>query len=378
MQALYALALQPVAETSADPNSYGFRIGRSCADALRQCFGMFCHKESVEWVLECDIKSCFDEISHRWLQQNVPIDRKVLSQWLRAGFVDEEKLYPTLRGTPQGGIISPLLMNMTLDGLEAVMRKSVPFNIMVDGTKRRNGVCVIRYADDFVITCKSREWLQERIRPAVESFLAQRGLVLSEEKTRIVNIQQGFDFLGQHVRKYPHGAVLVQPSCAALKRIQREAGRILKAHRGDSVWSLIRHLNQVIRGWCNYHRHACSSQMFNKLDDWLFSAIWRWLHKRHPNKGRRWLKKRYYCRHKGRPWILYETRRNRNGKLESRYLMRASHTKIVRHVKIRGDANPFDSTQTEYFFNRRRNGRSRNRDGRFVLEPGWLSVEGCS
>jgi RNA-directed DNA polymerase len=376
MQALYALTLQPIAETTADPNSYGFRIGRSCADAVTQCFYFLCLRSSAEWVLECDIKSCFDEISHRWIQDNVPVDRRVLSQWLRAGYIDKGTLYPTMRGTPQGGIISPLLMNMTLDGLERAAKKSVPY--VLTGTHRRNGVSVIRYADDFVVTCKSREWLQERVKPAIESFLRQRGLVLSEEKTRIVNVQQGFDFLGQNVRKRPNGKLLTQPSHDALKRAKHELRRVIEAHRGENAWSLIGHLNQMIRGWCNYHRHACASRAFKVLDTWLFHAVRRWLHHRHRNKGRRWLMNHYYCRYKGRAWTFTASRRDRGGKMESRYLLRASSTKIVRHVKVRGDANPFDSAHTEYFLNRRRQRRSGSQDGRFVQEYGWLSEESCS
>lgn len=368
MQALYALTLVPVAESSADPNSYGFRYGRCCADALRQCGNMLRQACSAEWILECDVKSCFDEISHQWILDNVPIDRKVLLQWLKAGFLDKGKLYPTLRGTPQGGVISPVIMNMTLDGLEKAVRRSVPFNIK--GTNRRNGVCTIRYADDFVITGKVREHLEQRVLPAVSSFLAQRGLTLSQEKTRIVRIQQGFDFLGQHVRKHTNGALIIKPTRKAVQGMQASARRILKAHAGDSAWSMIRHLNQSIRGWCNYHRHANSSRIFRWFDSWLFWEIKRWLHRRHPNKGRRWIMKRYYCRHKGYAWTFHETARNSRGKLETRYLTRASLTNIVMHIKIKGDANPHDPSWTDYFHNRRLHRRACNQDGRFVEEYG--------
>jgi RNA-directed DNA polymerase len=368
MQALYALTLAPVAETFADLNSYGFRYGRCCADALRQCFNMLSQSYGADWVLECDIKSCFDDISHQWILDNIPIDRKVLSQWLKAGFIDEGKLYPTLRGTPQGGVISPVIMNMTLDGLERVAKKSVPFSLK--GTNRRNGVCVIRYADDFVITCKSRELLQQNVWPAVRSFLAERGLTLSEEKTRIVQVKQGFDFLGQHVRKYANGRLFIKPSRTAVQGMQEAVRRILKAHRGDSAWSMIRHLNQSIRGWCNYQRCACSSRIFRWFDSWLFCEIKRWLHRRHPNKGRRWIMKRYYCRYNGQPWTFHAVQRNSSGKMESRYLMRASSTRIVRHIKVKGGANPYDSAWTEYYINRRHQRRMYNQDGRFVEEHG--------
>lgn len=368
MQALYALALAPVAETFADRNSYGFRNGRCCADALRQCSMMLRQIYSAEWILECDIKSCFDEISHQWILDNIPIDKKVLSQWLKAGFLDKGKLYPTLRGTPQGGVISPIIMNMTLDGLERAVRKSVPFNLK--GTNRRNGVCTIRYADDFIITGKVREHLEQRIQPAVTSFLTERGLTLSKEKTRIVRIQQGFDFLGQHVRKYANGKVIIKPTRKSVQGLQDAVRHTLKAHRGDSAWSLIRHLNQIIRGWCNYHRHASSTRIFGWFDTWLFWEIKRWLHRRHPNKGRRWIMKRCYRRHNGYKWTFHEAKPNSRGKMEPRYLMRASSTKIVRHIKIKGDANPYDSTWTDYFINRRLQRRYFNQDGRFIEEHG--------
>ncbi|HWR96787.1 MAG TPA: reverse transcriptase domain-containing protein [Candidatus Methanoperedens sp.] len=187
MQALFALALAPVAETTGDPNSYGFREYRGCADAIAQCFICLAKKCSPRWVLEGDIRSCFDEINHAWLLRHIPTDTKVLGQWLRAGYLDKGTLYPTLAGTPQGGIISPVLANMTLDGLEAAVKRAVP---------RRAKVNVIRYADDFVITGGSQELLRDKVLPAVGAFLRERGLTLSVEKTRITPIERGFDFLG--------------------------------------------------------------------------------------------------------------------------------------------------------------------------------------
>jgi len=157
MQALHALTLAPIAETYADSNSYGFRYGRSCADAIEQCFNCLAQSNSAQWVLEADIASCFDNISHQWLRKNIPLDRKMMNQWLKAGFLEKGELFPTLKGTPQGGIISPLLMNMTLDGLEETARKSVPRYL--PGTNNRTGVAVIRYADDLIITGKTKELL---------------------------------------------------------------------------------------------------------------------------------------------------------------------------------------------------------------------------
>lgn len=202
-QALYALALKPIAETRGDPNSYGFRDGRSCHDAIQQVFNALAKLYSAQWILEGDIKSCFDEINHAWLLENIPMDKKILKAWLEAGYVEEGQRFPTKEGTPQGGIISPLLANMTLDGLEKT----------IYGPNKRNRqlVNVIRFADDFVATGRTKELLENEALPATKRFLYPRGLKLSDVKTLITNIDDGFDFLGFHVRKY-NGKLLIRPA----------------------------------------------------------------------------------------------------------------------------------------------------------------------
>jgi RNA-directed DNA polymerase len=370
MQALYASALAPIAETWADPNSYGFRQRRSCADAISQCFNWLSRRNSATWVLEADISACFDTISHQWILENIPIDKKMLKQWLTAGFLDKGELFPTLKGTPQGGIISPIIMNMTLDGLENIADKSVPWYLPRTGN--RTGVAVIRYADDFVITGKTKELLEQKVLPAIKPFLAERGLTLSEEKTKITQIDQGFDFLGQHLRKYKNGKLITTPSRLSVQRLQTTVRQILKAHCGDDTWSLIRRLNQTIRGWCNYHRHACSSRIFNWFDSWLFWEIKRWLHRRHPNKGRRWIIKKYYRLYRNNLWSFHATQKNADGKNEYRYLLMAGRTRIVRHVKILPPANPYDPAWTDYFTNRNKKKMDISQDGRFVQERGWF------
>ena len=374
MQALYALALAPVAETGADRNSYGFRHGRCCADAHVQCYNALANIHSAEWILEADIKSCFDEISHQWILDTIPVDKKVLSSWLNAGYLDKRALYPTVRGTPQGGIISPLIMNMTLDGLEAAACKAAPW--YVPGTKQRRGIQDIRYADDFIVTSKSREMLEQRVIPAIRSFLAERGLSMSAEKTGIVHIKQGFDFLGQTIRKY-NGKFLITPSRQAVQGLQKAVRRILEAHRGGDVRSMIRRLNQTIRGWCNYHRHSCSSRIFDWVDTWLFWTIKRWLHRRHPNKGRHWLMKKYYRYAHGNCWTFFAAVKDIKGKKQYRDLIKAGRIHIIRHVKIRAEANPFDPDWTDYFEKRKKMSKSKNQDGRFVEEYGWLHEESC-
>jgi len=188
MQALHALALAPVAETWADPFSYGFREGRSCADALRHAHIVLCRKHSPQWVLEGDIKACFDQISHEWLLQHVLMDRQILRKWLKAGYWEKAQLFPTRQGTPQGGIISPMLANMALDGMQKAVTEAV--------RKKGDKVNFVRYADDFIVTGATQELLEQKIKPALTAFLHPRGLELSEQKTVITDIQKGFNFLG--------------------------------------------------------------------------------------------------------------------------------------------------------------------------------------
>jgi RNA-directed DNA polymerase len=209
MQALYLQALDPVAECVADRNSYGFRKERSCADAIEQCFCVLSKGRSPQWVLEGDIKACFDRIDHDWLLDHVPLwDKAMVRKWLKAGYLEKQMLYATEEGTPQGGIISPVLANLTLDGLEALLRARYPAGTLAS---KRAQVNLVRYADDFVITGRSKELLEQEVKPLVEAFLSQRGLELSQEKTLITHIQQGFDFLGQNVRKYGK-KLIIKPS----------------------------------------------------------------------------------------------------------------------------------------------------------------------
>lgn len=221
MQALHALALVPIAETVADRNSYGFREGRSCADAIGQCFCALAKSYAPVWVLEGDIKACFDRISHPWLLKNIPMDKRILRGWLQAGYWEKGRLFPTESGTPQGGIISPTLANLTLDGMEQAIRSRI--------RKRHDQVNFIRYADDFVVTARTRETLEQIVKPAVVGFLAERGLELSEQKTTITHIETGFKFLGQNVRKYENKLV-IKPAKDGYEGVGRENPRLHQEH----------------------------------------------------------------------------------------------------------------------------------------------------
>jgi RNA-directed DNA polymerase len=249
MQALYLLALEPVAETTADPNSYGFRPRRSIADALGQCFITLAKENSPRVILEGDIQSCFDQISHEWMLDHIPMDRKILVKWLKAGYMEGKRLYPTEEGTPQGGIISPVLANLVLDGLETVALQADPHR---QGNLRPK-INVVRYADDFIITGSSQEQLENKVRPAVETFLGKRGLRLSGEKTKITTIEDGFDFLGATVRKHK-GKLLIRPSKRNILDFLRELRRLIRTQRAATALDLIRQLNSKLRGWANQQK----------------------------------------------------------------------------------------------------------------------------
>jgi RNA-directed DNA polymerase len=257
--------LEPIAETTADPNSYGFRLERSTADALQQCFNALCRGCSPEWVLEGDIKGCFDHISHEWMLQHVLTDKVVLQKWLKAGYMENRTLFPTEAGTPQGGIISPTLANMTLDGLEKLLAKHFPRQKYTDGKRWCPKVNLVRYADDFIITGGSQELLEKEVRPLVEQFLKERGLALSTDKTRITHIDEGFDFLGQNLRKYD-GKPLVKPSKKNTQVFLEKVRGLIEANQSVSQTLLMAVLNPVIRGWANYHRHCAASDTFDRVD----------------------------------------------------------------------------------------------------------------
>lgn len=352
-QALYLMALEPLAETTADRNSYGFRSKRSCADAIRQCFIVLGRKSSAQWVLEGDIKGCFDHISHEWLLDNIPINRKILKQWLECGFIEGNNLFCTKAGTPQGGIISPTLANMTLDGLERIIDLAGGVTKYTKTGEKRNNKCqvhFVRYADDFIVTCNSKYVLENKIKPAIEDFLKERGLELSDEKTRIVHIDDGFDFLSQNVRKYK-GKCLIKPSKKSFKANAQKLRTLIKENKSMSSSKLIKILNSIIRGWCNYHRKVISSRAFAKLDSIVFKSIWKWAKRRHTTKSKGWIKQKYFTSIGNRNWVFF-------GKVKDKIvtLFSAQSIKMVRHLKIRNAANPFDYCWKDYFSARRRKG----------------------
>jgi RNA-directed DNA polymerase len=344
MQALYLLALAPVAETIGDRTSYGFRPERSTADAIEHCFNVLSHSYSAQWVLEGDIRACFDGISHQWLEEHIPMDKSILRKWLKAGYIEKHVFHQTEEGTPQGGPISPALANLALDGLEHQLRMLHPgFH-----QSRKAKVNLVRFADDFIVTGSSKELLENEVKPVVEAFLKERGLTLSAEKTLITHIEDGFDFLGQNVRKY-NGKLIIKPSKKSVKAFLSKVRKIVRDHKGATPGQLILLLNPLIRGWARYHQHVVSKETFQDVDSAIFEMLWQWARKRHHNKPRRWIKDKYFQVHEGRTWVFTGVVIGRKGVLETVRLFRAAQTPIKRHTKIRGEANPFDPAWEVYF-----------------------------
>lgn len=346
MQALHLLALEPIAETTADPNSYGFRPKRSAFDAGEQCFIVLARKRCAQWVLEADIQGCFDHINHDWMMTHLSTDKVILKKWLKAGYLYQNELFPTDAGTPQGGLISPVAANMTLDGLEAMLVEKLP-NAKLTGRKMN----LVRYADDFIITGNSKEWLEQEVKPIVVQFLADRGLMLSPEKTKVTHIEKGFDFLGWNIRKY-NGKLLMKPSKANVKAHLDKLRETITVNKSAKQSDLIRLLNPLLRGWANYHRHIVAKETYGQVDHSLWKMLWRWAARRHPNKNGRWVKQKYFKTKDARNWVFAATEKQKDGTDKDCTLIQESDTPIKRHVKIKANANPHDPEWDTYFESR--------------------------
>jgi len=329
MQALYAIVLQPIAETIGDTHSFGFRIGRCAQDVLGYIFTILSNKYSPVWILEGDIKGCFDHISHDWLIKNIPMDKSVLKQFLKAGYVYEDKLFSTNEGTPQGGIISPILANMALDGIQ---------KLLSDNFKGKK-VNFARYADDFIVTAETKE-VAEQAKELIRDFLKQRGLELSEEKTVITHINDGFDFLGWNFRKY-NGTLIIKPSKKSIGNLLDKLSKVIKYGAAHSQDELIKSLNPILRGWTNYHKCSCAKKVFSAIGHELFLKLARWAQHRHHNKSRKWIYDKYWHSEKGRDWVF---------KTDKEELFNVASVPIRRHTYLNSNMNPF--LNQEYFMKR--------------------------
>ncbi len=276
------------------------------------------------------------------------MDKQILRKWLKSGYIEKNTPYPTTAGTPQGGIISPVLMNLTMDGMEALIRKEFP------KWKSGHKVNFIRYADDFVITAASREIIENQIEPLVKQFLLERGLSLSQEKTKITHINDGLDFLSQNTRKYPNGKLLQTPAKKAVIEIRHKLRKLVFQHLGASPVKLVQQLNSVLRGWTNYHKHIVSKEVFKEIDFYLWRLLGRWCKRRHATKPWKWISEKYFSA-SGELCSFAAIEKTKSGKqLKIHKIFRAGKVPIIRHVKIKSSANPFSKEDGKYFIQRRK------------------------
>ncbi len=345
MQALHLLSLEPVVESQSDPNSYGFRRNRSTADAMSQLFVCLSQKASAQWILEADIEGFFDQIGHDWLVNQVRMDKVILRKWLKAGVVYKGQLTSTEAGTPQGGIISPTVANVALNGLETGLLAHLGATLG-ESKVRKLKVNVVRYADDFVITGASQDFLETEVRPWVEAFLDQRGLRLSAAKTRVTHIDQGFDFLGWNFRKYS-GVLLIKPSKKNVQAFYGKVRGIVKANLMVKQAELIKLLNPVLRGWAQYHHPVVAKETFSRIDSLLWWRLTRWARRRHPKKSPKWVAEKYWPTVEGRTEFATRVRSDDGGTYWVR-LYRLADMEIVRHRKVMGGYNPFDPRWEAY------------------------------
>jgi len=335
-QAIIKNTLEPEWEAVFEQHSYGFRPGRSCQDAVEQCFLRLQNGRDT-WVLEADIKGFFDNIAHETILNmmgNFP-KRELIKGWLKAGFVFQGKLNPTEQGTPQGGVISPLLANIGLHGLENFIK----------ATNSKLGV--VRYADDFIVTARDKASL-EISQNLIQAWMSERGLELSAEKTVITSIEDGFDFLGFNSRHYG-GKLLIKPSKKKVLAFCKRLGEEIKSLSSVEQEVLIKKLNPILRGFANYYKGVVSKETFSYISYRVWQYLWRWAKRRHPNKNTKWVRKRYFRTIKGVKWTFACTTSNRQGKDKELVLYPISSTPIERHIKVKGDASPDDPSLKEYW-----------------------------
>jgi len=358
-QAVVKNALEPRFEPQFEAHSYGFRPGRGTHDAIAQCF---CRMGggSDTWILDADIKGAFDNISHEYILStigNTP-SREIIKQWLKAGYVEAEMFHKTESGTPQGGIISPLLANIALNGIEALLSQFYKVNTYTlksgkqAGNKKKKKDATygfIRYADDFIITAKSREDI-EAIIPTLQEWLKERGLELSQEKTNISHVEEGFNFLGFNIRQFK-GKCLIKPQKEKVKTFLKNIRKWLKEHKHASPEAVIEYLNPILRGWGNYYRHGVSKQVFSYVDHQIWKLLWKWSLTRHPNKRKKWVARKYFKTLQGRKWVFSATVNDERGNKEIA-IFRLSDIPIERHVKVKGTASPDDPELTKYWQDR--------------------------
>lgn len=367
LQAMVKNALEPFWEARFESISYGFRPGRGCHDAIGKIYLLARPNKLKKWVVDADIRGAFDNISHDYLLKTIgeAPGRELIKQWLKAGYMDEGVFQETEAGTPQGGVISPLLANIALHGMEDALtvrktlasgkivttRKGVHYNGRGQSVGKR---AVVRYADDFVVFCESKEDAEKSVEILTE-WLKDRGLQLSKEKTKIVHLSEGFDFLGFNVRHYEAKQtaksgwkLLIKPSKESEQKIRDKLRDAWLAHIGANAKAVVKHLNPVIRGWANYFRIGVASETFGSLDDWMFQRACRYASRTHPTKPWYWRSSRYFGRlnlDRQDKWVFGD-------KHAGLYLQKFSWFPIERHTLVQGGASPDDPNLREYWYKR--------------------------
>ena len=353
LQARVVNALEPELEARFEPKSYGFRPGRGCQDAISAIYMVLKGPNPQRrWALDADLAAAFDHVDHSRLLAALGTfpARGLVEGWLKAGVLDNGRFAATEEGTPQGGVVSPLLLNIALHGMEQAAgvryRKlgTHAAEVAVDSP------VLTRYADDLIALCHSREQALE-VKAALAGWLAPRGLTFNEDKTQVVSADDGFDFLSFNVRRYG-GKLLIKPSTEAVKRIRKRLRVEMKALRGANALAVLRTINPIVRGWTAYYRTVVSSATFSALDSYMWKLSYRWAIRGHRNKSRRWVVTRYFGR--------FNTARNDRWVFGDRdsgaYLHKFSWTTIVRHQMVSGTSSPDDSALADYWAERRRKG----------------------
>ena len=363
LQALVKLALEPEWEARFEPNSYGFRVGRSCHDAIEAIFNEIRFKP--KFVLDADISKCFDRINHQALLLKLntsPTIRRQIRAWLKAGVMDDKQWFPTSEGSPQGGVASPLLANIALHGMENRIKQAFPRRTVVKNGKYagyQTGAALIRYADDFLILHEDIT-VVTRCREIISEWLKDIGLELKPSKTRLAHTltmvegeKPGFDFLGFNICQFPTGKhhtgkntqgkklgfkTIITPSQQTIKAHYNQIAKEIDAHKAAPQAALIKRLNPIIRGWANYFATVISKEIYARLDDLVYRKLVSWAKYRHPKKGKGWVSKRYWHTIDGDNWV-FATRIDSKNSLR---LLDHTRIKIARHVKVKGDASPYD------------------------------------
>jgi len=356
-QARVRHALEPEWEARFEPRSYGFRPGRGCADAIAALFTTLKGKSKRVWIVDADLSAAFDRIDHSRLLAalgSFPA-RDMIAGWLKAGVIEDGAFAPTEEGTPQGGVISPLMMNVALHGLEAAAGVRYKNSGRHAGDTKPGSPVLVRYADDLVVCCHT-QWQAQQVKADLATWLAPRGLVFNEDKTKIVHLSEGFDFLGFNVRRYRNGKLLIKPSSAAVRRLRSRLAAEMRALRGSNAAAVIAALTPVIRGWAAYYRGAVSSKIFGDLDDYMWKLTYRWAKRSHGGKPKRWVVHRYFGRFnkfRNDKWV-FGNRAGRDERGSVPHLIKFAWTPIIRHQLVAGTASPDDPDLADYWAARRR------------------------